>query len=66
MTIDLSPVPVPHEWYRYLAGKGGSAVSKAVRSRAARESAQAQWKTRRARYGKCGHAGSYERKAKAA
>lgn len=59
-------VPVPHEWYRWLASKGGSSVPKDVRSRATIMSAKAQWATRRAKYGKCGHAGSYERKAKAA
>lgn len=64
MTTDS--VPVPHEWYRQLASKAGSSVPKDVRSRATIRSAKAQWATRRAKYGKCGHAGSYERKAKAA
>lgn len=65
MTIDV--VPVPHEWYKALTSKAGKSVPKATRSRAASESANAQWATKRARYGKSGHAGQYaERKAKAA
>lgn len=65
-SMTLDGIPVPHEWYRALASKAGSSVPKDVRSCATIRSAKAQWATRRAKYGKCGHAGSYERKAKAA
>lgn len=65
MTIDA--VSVPREWYKALCSKAGKSVPKATRSRAARESAKAQWDTKRTRYGKTGHASPYaERKLKKA
>lgn len=65
MTIDSVPVPV--EWYKALASKGGKAVSKAVRAKASLDCSPKRWATRRARYGETGHAKPYaERKAKAA
>lgn len=64
MTIDA--IPVPHEWYKALTSKAGKSVPKATRSRAASESAKDQWKTKRAKYGKTGHASSYAERKKAA
>lgn len=65
MTIDS--VPVPTEWYKAIASKGGKSIDKAVRAKASLDCAPKRWATRRERYGKTGHAAPYvERKAKAA
>lgn len=65
MTIDT--VPVPTEWYKAIASKGGKSVSKAVRAKASQECSPKRWETRRKRYGDTGHAAPYaERKERKA
>lgn len=67
MTIDT--VPVPTEWYQAITSKGGKSVTKAVRAKASLDCSPKRWATRRARYGKTGHAKPYaerKRRAKAA
>lgn len=65
MTIDS--IPVPSEWYKAIASKGGKAVSKAVRAEASLKCSPKRWATRRARYGLTGHAKPYtERKTREA